>query len=64
MRTASVGHRRRISQQSVPSRAAGGVLREIRRTAGRAACAARDGRLTMKVQLEHPADEIKPSTLH
>src|ERR1700730_17267416 len=29
------------------------------RTAGRAACAARGRRLTMKVQLEHPADEIK-----
>src|SRR5260221_5905324 len=29
------------------------------RRAGRAACAARGGRLIMKVQLEHPADEIK-----
>src|ERR1700730_16751725 len=29
------------------------------RTAGRAACAAYDSRLTMKVQLEHPADEIR-----
>jgi PAS domain S-box-containing protein len=28
-------------------------------TAGGAAGAARDGRLTMKIQLEHPADEIK-----
>ena len=29
------------------------------RTTGRTVCAARDSRLTMQVQLEHPADEIK-----